>query len=277
MPTTYLKISVVSYAILNSFRRAIGLNELFKEFSILCLILLLLPLSAYAQLGNTHYIAPLHPRLGINNAAIYASPPNGDAANPVVVTIRTGNGTLVQTLNIFNGQEGVYELPVTTTSPIRATSVELNNIITGKGYIIEGTEDIYITLKISIFDQAEYLVAKGADALGTRFRLGSAPQINDPGRNTYVGIMATEDNTTVTLSEFDPGVVFENGPLLNPVLMAGETFVLAINPEQATANLEGFIGALVTSDKPIVVNTGNLLGNSVSNGTRDYLLDQNCR
>ena len=41
------------------------------------------------------------------------------------------------------------------------------------------------------------------------------------------------------------------------------------------ANYDGFIGALISSDKPIAVSTGNALGGTLmSNDGQDFNLDQ---
>ena len=84
-----------------------------------------------------------------------------------------------------------------------------------------------------------------------------------PGaRNFVASFMATEDDTEIDVSGYNTDVVFHsagNDILSNTqnfTLDAGQVVVLSGYSDIA-ANLDGFVGALVTSSKPIVVNSGN--------------------
>jgi gliding motility-associated-like protein len=99
-------------------------------------------------------------------------------------------------------------------------------------------------------------------------------------RNFMASFMATEDNTTVILSEYDTGVVFESlaGNITDDVqtfnLNAGESVTVS-GYTDFSPNLTGFVGALLTSTKPIVVNTGNATGGmSTPTAGQDFNLDQ---
>ncbi len=249
-----------------------------KNYSLLVLFLFSF-ISLSAQLGNTHYIPPLHSRVGVSNATIYLSTPNGDATTPINVTISSGNGTLLSTHQIWSGATDFYEIDVFNNSPILVDNTELNSALQGKGIIIEADDLIYVSLRTFVTNHAGYLTAKGEDALGQRFRLGSARLLETNGSHSFfASVMATEDNTTISFSDYDTAnMIFENG--LNPstILNAGETFVVS-GYSGTIANSEGFIGALLESDKPIVVNSGNLNGNfyqgQYANLFSDMLIDQ---
>ena len=62
--------------------------------------------------------------------------------------------------------------------------------------------------------QAESLTSKGTSAFGTEFRYGGFPQFTNGSsdRNFTAGIMATEDNTNITIDDYDPLVVFDGIP-----------------------------------------------------------------
>ena len=126
--------------------------------------------------------------------------------------------------------------------------------------------------------QAGYLTTKGESALGTSFRAGSFPQNgNNDSKNFFVSVMASEDNTTVTFSDFDNEVVFAgnnapNGNTVTVTLDENESYVLS-GYTTSMGNYEGFIGALISADKPIAVNSGNALGGEGSN-LMDYTIDQ---
>ncbi|MCD8529431.1 MAG: IgGFc-binding protein [Flavobacterium sp.] len=86
------------------------------------------------------------------------------------------------------------------------------------------------------------------------------------------------NNTNVTLSGYDANVTFVSGAgTINPssqsfVLNAGQSIIFSGYSDNPV-NLDGAIGALITSDKPVAVNSGNALGGIESNRA-DFALDQ---
>ncbi|MFT5891475.1 MAG: hypothetical protein ACI9Y7_001579, partial [Dokdonia sp.] len=236
-------------------------------------------LPSIAQLGSTHYIPPLHARSGsdISTATVYVSTP---FPTPINVAISRGDGTLLTTLTISQGNPALYNPGALASSPVIVQNAQLNTPITNKGLILESTQLFYVSLRTYSFNHAGYLTAKGEDALGQSFRLGSAPlNPNNGAHNFFASVMATEDNTTLTFSDYDAAnMTFENGLNPNPTLNAGETFVVSGYSGDIDNN-EGFIGALLTADKPIVVNSGNLRGtmpnpNTSANQWSDHMIDQ---
>ena len=93
--------------------------------------------------------------------------------------------------------------------------------------------------------------------------------------------MATEDNTTVNLSNerVTSNLEFEGSgsgtfPINNLILNRGQSYVVSIRIDKNTAISDGLIGTLISSDKPIVVNTGSSNGSFSEGGSRDYGIDQ---
>ena len=128
-------------------------------------------------------------------------------------------------------------------------------------------------------NHAETLISKGRPGIGTSFRLGSTPQGGELNlRNFVSSVMATEDNTVITLSDYNSNVTFVSGAgILNDdsqtfTLNAGQTIVFSGYADNVN-NHTGFIGALLTATKPVAVNTGNAHG-GVSNNGSDLTLDQ---
>ncbi|SNS41795.1 IgGFc-binding protein, partial [Dokdonia pacifica] len=247
-----------------------------KNYLVL-LFLFLSTLPSLAQLGSTHYIPPLHGRISITDATVYLSTP---FPTPINVTISRGDGTVLTTLTISQGNPAIYEPDLFANSPIVVQNSELNTPIADKGLILESTELFYVSLRTYNFNHAGYLTAKGEDALGQSFRLGSCPlNPNNSAHSFFASIMATEDNTSITFSDYDAAnMTFENGLNPNPTLNAGETFVVSGYSGDPDNN-EGFIGALLTADKPIVVNSGNLRGTMPNPDTSaanwsDHMIDQ---
>ena len=90
--------------------------------------------------------------------------------------------------------------------------------------------------------------------------------------------MATEDNTTVVFDDFSPGIdIINYTGGTNPIninLDEGESYLIAVSVNDGgTPN--DLIGTLITSNKPIVVNSGSGTGSFADgSGGRDYGIDQ---
>lgn len=99
-----------------------------------------------------------------------------------------------------------------------------------------------------------------------------------------LGIMATQDGTTVTLSGYDPLCEFRlandrdgiTADTYTVNLDANETFVFEAYTGETTANIDGWIGAdVISNNPPIVISNGGLnIGVRVGNGSRDAAIDQ---
>ena len=95
--------------------------------------------------------------------------------------------------------------------------------------------------------------------------------------------MATEDGTTVTLSGYDPDCEFRLGNDRDGItadsytitLEANESFVFEAYVGETPANADGWLGADVISNKPIVISNGGLnTGARVGYSGRDAAIDQ---
>jgi gliding motility-associated-like protein len=241
---------------------------------------LISPFFTFAQLDTVHWIPPLHSRdnAQIADHYIYLSTP---IASSFVVTIKDGSGNIVATPTIDNANPFVYHVgnAQNAASPLFVPMDSLNHILTQRGLILSAPNVFYANLRAHSASQAESLTAKGKAALGTTFRIGGFPQVQDGStRNFTVGLMATQPNTSITISNYDPGILFAgspsfSAPSISVTLNQGECYVISGYTNTA-ANLTGIIGALVQSDKPIVMNNGNLLGTIANNGGQDMGIDQ---
>jgi gliding motility-associated-like protein len=256
-----------------------------KKFLII-ITFLSLSSTVFAQLSNRHWIPPLHARVDnlVNQHLLYLSTP---VETPFSVTITTGDGTQIpgSPFTISRGAPVSVLIGNSQPSNMFVGINDVNTILNNKGLILEATEDFYASFRVRSANHAEILVSKGKTALGTSFRLGSVPQQYDSSiRNFVSSFMATENNTSVTISDYDTNVVFTS--TAGNIESDTQTFIL--NKGQSVvvsghttfpANRTGFIGALVTSSKPIVVNTGNATGGTgpdPGNGSsgQDFNLDQ---
>ena len=237
----------------------------------------------YAQLSNKHWIPPLHAKGGetyVQEHLLYLSTPE---ATPFQVTVTDGSGTPItgSPFTISQGNPQSVVIGNAQPSVMMLSLADLNIPRTNKGLIAEGTGKFYASFRVRAQNHAEILVCKGTTGAGTAFRLGSLP-MTSPGslRNFVASFMATVDNTVVVLSDYDTGVVFASGTgnitddtqTFN--LNAGQSVTVSGYTDSAP-NLSGFVGALLTSNNPIVVNTGNATGGMLSENTgQDFNLDQ---
>ena len=235
---------------------------------------------SYAQLSNKHWIPPLHSRdaSAIQDHYLYLSTPE---VNPFLVTVTDGSGAPIagSPFTLSQSAPVIINLGTGQTTKMFLNLNEVNTIISNKGIIAEGTKDFYVSFRMRHTNHAETLISKGRPGIGTSFRLGCMINESGDSRKSFVSsVMATEDNTTIILSNYNTGVIFASGS--GDITDDSQTFIL--NQGQSvifsgysshTDNLSGFIGALLTSDKPVAVNTGNALG-GIDNGRADFTLDQ---
>jgi gliding motility-associated-like protein len=244
------------------------------------LFILVSSLNSFSQLSNRHWIPPLHSRdnTAISDQYIYMST---SETTPFQVTATDGNGVayagspftisaaIPQSFSIGTGQPTKMFLSLS----------DVNTVVSGKGIMLQGTKDFYVSFRMRHASHAETIISKGKPGIGTSFRLGCLINEDQDSRKNFVAsVMATENNTTVTLSDYNTGVIFASGTgnitldTQTYTLNAGQCIVFS-GYSNVIANLDGIIGGLITSNKPVAVNTGNALG-GIENGRADLTLDQ---
>ena len=237
-------------------------------------------ITCFAQLSKTHYIPPLTSN---NNSAvtpqdhyIYISTPSTTIVNFKIIEI--GGNIINETVSNSNAYKHYIGSGINTQLFVTSTST---GVVSNKGYIIEAEGLIFASVRTNSGNgnQAGGLLAKGNSALGKRFRAGAMLNTsNIAGLLNFFSILATENNTTITISNIFEGTILANGTTFNGPktinLNKNQSYILAID------GLSGFnlIGALIESDKNIVVNSGSFGGtNDPSNAStsgRDLGFDQ---
>ena len=245
-----------------------------------------------AQLDSEHYLPPL--KQAVNNQSIsqqeiYLSTPETTAfnvdvyqgTNPVPIGTITGlvNGTpqlFTSSIPLPNGDNNITLVDNSNTGIVLSNS--------GLRFVAAGGEKFYVNYRGRSGAQAGSLTAKGRKALGANFRWGGIPnRANNANLTTSLGIMATVDNTTVNIFGYDANCEFRIGA--NPggntddafsiTLNAGQSYVIEAPQNQTAANVDGWLGASITSDKPIAISNGGLnFGIRVGSGSRDIGMDQ---
>jgi uncharacterized repeat protein (TIGR01451 family) len=252
-------------------------------------LLLLTCFLGYTQLSDLHYLPPL--RQGQNNGAIqqqaiYLSTP--ETASFTVNVFQGTNNTSIASFIISNTNPAVYNL---ANGNNNITLVDDNNtgvVLTNSGLRFEssGGENFYVNYRGRSNSQAASLTSKGRIAMGQSFKWGGVPNLGSHGsKSNTLGIMATENNTTVTLSGYDSNCEFRVGT--NRAGITDDSYTITLNENESfvfetyigssptLAHERGWIGASIVSDKDIVISNGSLnYGRQAGSGVRDAGIDQ---
>ncbi len=241
------------------------------------LLLAFFAINTHAQRDTEHWFAPMKARTGSSHQqALFLST---DSVTPFPVSIYSNN-ILLGTVTISKGSP--QQFPVDIDRIIAKLEWDTFTVI-DKGLYLTGANPFFATLRFSVLSHGEILTSKGKAGIGTKFYAVNAPStISSSSDNFTVGVLATEDNTAVTISGYDPAVEFSNGSsgITNPTitfnLNKGQSYLME-GYNNIAANREGFIGAKIEATKPISVTNGNFGGNYVigngSTGT-DIIMDQ---
>ena len=256
-----------------------------KKLHILLLtIVLLFVQEGFSQLSKTHYIPPVTGDGGGNGPGIqriYISTPNSGIVN---YSIRYGgeigttgtSGTLYKDGTVSNSateEVNLSDQPLGGNLSYGQIFVEDSEteLILNKGFVITADSEIYVSYRFvsRSYNQAGAIVSKGISALGTSFRAGMLQNYNSSNHLGFISVMATENNTKI---DFDlPGSVQTTGGQNDhSVILEKFQSYFFINK----GNQNSLIGTLISSNKPIAVNTGGFGSFDSSSGGQDYGMDQ---
>lgn len=245
-------------------------------------------LSLKAQISSAHYLPPLKqsPAASILGQVIYLSTPE---TTPFDVNVYQGTSTTpITTISISNTAPGVYT-PTGGAGANNSTIITPQNagiVVSDAGLRFDAPsgKGFYVNWRAAQSDQGSSLVSLGKSALGTNFKWGGIPQVGWNTSNSVIGIMATEDNTIVKISGYDPGCTFSkfiNGTL-NTAGITDDSITITLNAFQTytlesyattngSINLSGWLGANISSNKDIAVSQGHIF---LSIANRDYSMTQ---
>ncbi|MDQ0592614.1 gliding motility-associated-like protein [Chryseobacterium ginsenosidimutans] len=233
-----------------------------------------------AQRDTDHWFAPMAATSTVFSSFYQGLYFSTDSITPFDVTIYTnnalGNSVVIGTVTIKKGDPKVFEFPTTPTPPvgvnmssIMVTTAAADKFIpVNKGIYTHGDKPYFVNYRFGVTSHGEILTSKGKAGIGKLFRAVVSPITNLTGGSLFnftTGIMATENNTIVTVSGYSPTVQFSNGttgttnPTLTVTLNKGQSYIIE-GPGTNGGNPTGFIGAKIESDKPISVTNGNFNG-----------------
>lgn len=260
------------------------MSDYFFKRLIVVAVALVAAQTTQAQLDSIHWIPPMHARSEWGPQYLYISTPE---TTPFPVEVRTGQGAVVTTLTVSNAQPQRFSLGSTDDTYTLVPDNDLHKPLQDKGLILVGPQKFYVNFRAHSSSQYQAcdLTCKGRAALGKVFRIGHLLQgsSSSPSRSNFVGVMATEDSTLVTLSGYDPSVKFRINNVDTGVpgsvqitLQAGESAVVSqyISSSFIQQPPNGLIGALLESTKPIAVDVGSWTGAPVNDNANDVGIDQ---
>lgn len=222
----------------------------------------------FAQRDTDHWIAPYYNSSSAYINKLYLST---DALTPFVVTIYSNN-IAIGTVSISKNDPKTFDVDADLISA-NTTGEAFTTV--SKGLYLKGANPFYCTLRLAQSAHGEIVTSKGKAGIGKEFYVASTPYNGtSSGYNFTAGVLATENSTTVTATW--PGTVnFYGGtPTTNThtfTLNKGQSFIFAGNASVTAP----FMGAKITSDKPITLTNGNSNGNfgNAPSGS-DAILDQ---
>ena len=221
----------------------------FKKLIFLTFVLLNTGNNLYAQYSKTHYIAPA-PWYYFDqaNELIVSTV----STTPLNVAVKSSNGVLLTSLSVVKGFPIRYRFSNPSCGAACTPAHLTNTLYNADGLIVSSTDKIAVSIRNVESDQinggnSSYikgnssLSSYGDQGLGVEFRLGyyrsDYSGLNGIGSAAapLYSVMAISNNTQVSL----------NGTSLI-TLNAGQSYCFQTN-----------MGSLLTSDKSVVVNSGN--------------------
>ena len=244
---------------------------------------------AVGQLSDLHYLPPLKQVSSgtvVSSQAIYLSTPETTSFS---INVYQGVSTEpLVVLTISNTSPAKYILPSNDNDITLVTNNNTGVVLSDSGLRFEsqGGQKFYVNYRGSSGSQAVSLTTKGRQAMGTAFKWGGIPNQSDGGStntSTTLGIMATEDNTVVDIFGYNPNSRFrlQGNPVgltqdnIQVTLNKGQSYVMEAIVYQDVANIDGWLGASITSSKKIVISNGGMLMRSfIGSGGWDGGIDQ---
>jgi len=223
-----------------------------------------------AQLDLEHWFPPIYSTgANIDSSIVSLST---DKTTPFKVYIYNGSD-LIDTVTLDRSNPIEYDLVLANsiqsvyTSFIGDTMVPLD-----KGLHLVGENSFYANLKY-VGINTEIISSKGKSALGKSFFIVNDQNIlngsfNSGPMNYQASITAYSDNTKIKISGYDNGLTFTDGSKnseINITLDKNQSYIVAaLKKDNTTTSFNDYsdphlIGASIISDKPIIVNNGNLL------------------
>jgi len=257
----------------------------------------------HAQLSTKHYLPPIYANneratANVGSSSLYLSTPV-DSIFTVSIYVGASKKPFKQVNISSKTPKGILLGKTNQKNPnIAVGEGLLNKKLEKYGYRLEADIPFFASIRCQAGAQGIAISSKGQSALGTDFRAGHMlispikASSKDEGltlenRSHFISIMATENNTKITLSNIKKGVIYRGLPTSGKsekskttathsiTLNKFEVYVLAnIFSDFHFGDENNSFGTSITSSKPIAVNIGSVLANSPAGRGNDNGADQ---
>ncbi|KQR93872.1 hypothetical protein ASG01_08415 [Chryseobacterium sp. Leaf180] len=242
---------------------------------LLFFILFLSTLSLKAQLDTEHWFAPVAAKTntGATQSFLYLST---NETTPFAVQV-FNNNIVFATVQLSKGNPQQVAVPSNMMLAVGQTNLFTPNSM---GLYVKGLKKFFANYRVSMTSHAEIITSKGAAGLGKNFYAAMAPLTGTGAAiNSTIGVIATEDNTSVVISNYNPGVIFSNNTSpanFTVTLNKGQSYIIDAVSSTNPANTSGLIGTKIEANKAISVTNGNFNGIYTNQNfqNNDILLDQ---
>ncbi|HTN95101.1 MAG TPA: IgGFc-binding protein [Gallionella sp.] len=220
------------------------------------------PAPSITTVGTDFYLT-LPDHLCVSDPASCNNLPVSNKLILAAAAATTGEVTFNGAITPFSVAAGA-ETVITLDPAVVLTS---NETVEPKGIHITAQLPVSVHVVSENATSADGYLALPTPGLGTRYYVMSRSSIRYSG--SEFAVVATQDNTTVSITPSAAGATKPAGNLFTVLLNSGETYQLA-NPANADMT-----GTLVTSDKPVAVFSGHRCAD-VPTGVNycDYLVEQ---
>ena len=253
---------------------------------LLLLILFIFFTNISAQLDRDHWFAPMVDRTG-NGSAYQRLYFSTNETTPFKVNVYSNdnldNSVLIGSVTISKNAPQYFQVPVRNMIIVSPTfsnpTADLFKPV-NKGLYVNGDKPFYASLRFSVLNHGELITSKGMAGIGTEFRAVMAPMTaNNDILNFMTSVMATEDNTKVTISDFNSNISFTDGVTRSSftfTLKKGQSYIIDGTGDYSDNRNGAFIGAKIVSDKPVSITNGNFNGQYATTAVNssDILMDQ---
>ena len=228
-----------------------------------------------AQLDTEHWFAPMAAKAATGGFTNYLYLSTNEVI-PFTVSIYNDN-SLYTTAQISKGNPAQVYIPAGLMMGIYQSELFVPS---QKGLNVKGPKKFFANYRFSVPNHAEIITSKGLAGLGTAFYAAMAPITGTAAYvNSTIGVIATEDNTVVTISGYNPNVIFSDGTSSATkvfTLNKGQSYILDAVSSTSFYNQDGLVGAKITATKPISVTNGNFNGiyTNQNFSNNDILMDQ---
>lgn len=236
----------------------------------------------YSQFDTEHWFAPFaNQNSSYSSCYLYLST---NTSTPFKVDIYSSN-VLINTVEISKNSPSVVYVnsEIMFTDPDDVTYL---NTSTNKGLHLVGEKKFFAHFRFSVPNHAEIITSKGKAGVGKNFYVVTPPnRVVNAYTNSTFGILATEDQTTIKISGYDPNLTFfgVSSPTptsFNITLNKGESYISSVLTSQNSGIISNkglLTGTRIESNKPISLTNGDFNGmyspTTLTNSS-DILMDQ---